>query len=142
MNTSQDHRPIARIIRRTPVTLPAGATVQQACALMQRERIGAILVTDAAERLAGIFTGRDAVRLLAAGRNAAHSALRDVMTPNPVHLPPEQTAIHALRLMQDGGFRHIPVVDCGAIVGLVSHGDFRHHEWDRLDEETGFWERL
>ena len=64
------------------------------------------------------------------------------MTKNPHCLPPGHTAIHALRLMRDGGFRHVPVVDEGVVIGIVSRGDFRGLEQDRLDEETGIWERM
>ena len=53
-----------------------------------------------------------------------------------------QIKIDALRLMRDGGFRHVPVVDNGTLVGVVSRGDFRGLEQDRLDEETGLWERI
>ena len=135
-------RKIGDVVRRTPVTLPGTATVQQACQEMHRNRIGAVMVTDAGGTLEGIFTGRDAVRLLAEGKAPAHTTLAQVMTRNPAHMPPTLTAIEALRLMQDGGFRHVPVVDHGKLVGLVSTVDFRALEHDRLDEETGVWERL
>jgi predicted transcriptional regulator len=52
------------------------------------------------------------------------------------------SCIEALRLMRDGGFRHIPVVENGRVIGVVSRGDFRGLEQDRLDEETGIWERI
>ena len=64
------------------------------------------------------------------------------MTRNPATMPPGCTAIEALRLMRDGGFRHVPVVKGEVVVGVVSHGDFRGLEQDRLDEETGIWERI
>jgi len=135
-------RKIGDVIRRTPVTLPPTATVQQACQEMHRHRIGAVMVTDAHGHLQGIFTGRDVVRLLADGKSPAHTRLEAVMTATPAHMPPGFTAIEALRLMHDGGFRHVPVVDHGKVVGLVSTVDFRALEHDRLDEETGVWERI
>jgi CBS domain-containing protein len=109
---------------------------------MHENRIGAVLVVDDERHLQGIFTGRDVVRLLAEGRNAAHTHLDTVMTHAPAHLPPGCHAMDALRLMQDGGFRHVPVVTDGCVVGIVSHGDFRAFEHARLDEETGIWERI
>jgi len=136
------HRRMADIIRRSPVTLPASATVQQACQLMRQHRIGAILVVDAHGHLEGIFTGRDTVRLLADGKNASHAQLHSVMTHAPNYLPPQHSAMDALRLMHDGGFRHVPVVEHGRVVGIVSHGDFASFEHARLDDETGIWERL
>jgi CBS domain-containing protein len=135
-------RKIGEVVRRTPVTLPATATVQQACQAMHQHRIGAILVTDAQGALLGIFTGRDAVRLLADGKSPAHTHLAAVMTRNPEAMLPSHTAIDALRLMHDGGFRHIPVVAAGRVVGIVSAMDFRSGEHARLDDETGFWERI
>lgn len=135
-------RKIGDVVRRHPVTLPATATVQQACQEMHQHRIGAVMVTDPHGHLQGIFTGRDAVRLLAEGKSPAHTKLEAVMTRSPAHMPPGHTAIEALRLMHDGGFRHVPVVDHGKVVGLVSTVDFRALEHDRLDEETGVWERI
>ncbi|MCW5771527.1 MAG: CBS domain-containing protein [Rhodospirillaceae bacterium] len=126
-----------------PVTLPPTAMVKEACARMRERRVGAVLVTDAGRHLLGIFTGRDAIcRVLAEGRDPAVTALADVMTPSPETMPPGSNAVEALRRMQDGGFRHIPVVDNGKVIGVVSRGDFRGIEIDRLDEETGLWERL
>jgi CBS domain-containing protein len=126
-----------------PLTLPASTPVKHACAWMRDRRVGAVLVIDEARRLIGIFTGRDAVcRMLAAGKDAAATTLGEVMTRDPDTMAPGKTAIEALRMMQDGGFRHVPVVDGGTVVGVVSHGDFRGLEHDRLDEETGLWERI
>jgi CBS domain-containing protein len=137
-------RQMSEIVRnRQAVTLPQSATVKEACKVMRERKVGAILVTDASDRLVGIFTGRDAVcRVLAEGRGSASTALGEVMTPKPDTMAPRKTAIEALRLMRDGGFRHVPVIDGKRIVGLVSHGDFRGLEQDRLDEETGIWERI
>lgn len=126
-----------------PVALPAGTSVKKACQAMRDRHVGAILVTDEQGGLAGIFTGRDAVaRVLAEGRDGARTKLSEVMSPKPRTMAPGATAIDALHLMQDGHFRHVPVIEAGRIVGIVSHGDFRGLELDRLDEETGIWERL
>ena len=125
-----------------PETLPATATVREACVRMHARKIGCILVTEANGILTGIFTGRDLVGLAAAGKALETTSLRAAMTKNPHTIPPGRTAIEALRVMHDGGFRHIPVVDGEKIVGVVSRGDFRGLEHDRLDEETGYWERI
>ena len=138
------NRPMQEVIlRRAPVTLPPEATVQEACREMRNQRIGAILVTDAQGRLLGIFTGRDAIcRMLAEGRDPKSTRLRDAMTPNPECCAPHVTAIEALRLMRDGGFRHIPVVDGDRLVGMVSRGDFQAGERSRLQAESDLWEKL
>lgn len=136
------HRHMNEICRsRAPVTLPPTATVRQAARMMRERRIGAILVTDEGGRLLGIFTGRDAVgRVLAEGRSAARTTLAEVMTPNPDSLPPRASAIEALHLMRDGGFRHVPVIEGDRVAGIVSFADFRGIEQAHLDEETGYWE--
>jgi CBS domain-containing protein len=63
--------------------------------------------------LSGIFTGRDAVRMLAEGKDAAVTTLGQAMTPDPITINPDSRAIDALRTMSDGGFRHLPVVENG-----------------------------
>jgi CBS domain-containing protein len=137
-------RNMSDIVRnQAPVTLPPSATVREACRFMRDRRVGAVLVTEGENRLLGIFTGRDAVhRVLAEGKSAARTKLAEVMTREPDTIPPGKTAIEALRLMEDGRYRHVPVVDGGKIVGIVSRFDFSGTELDRLDEETGLWERI
>jgi CBS domain-containing protein len=137
-------RKMSDIVRsQDPLTLPPHATVKEACRCMRDRRVGAVLVTDNDRRLAGIFTGRDAVhRVLAEGKSAARTTLAEVMTPSPVTMPPGKMAIEALRLMETGRYRHLPIVDDGKVVGIVSRFDFSGVELDRLDEETGLWERI
>ncbi len=125
-----------------PETMPEVASVREACAAMDRRKIGAVLVTGEGGALTGIFTGRDLVRVVAAGNDPDKTQLRLAMTRHPRTMPPGRHAIDALREMHDGGFRHMPVVDNGKIIGIVSRGDFRGLERDRLDEETGYWERI
>lgn len=137
------NREMAEIIRnQKPLMLTAATTIQEACRRMHSRKIGAVLVTNDRGELVGIFTGRDAVRLLARGRDPTQTILKDVMTRKPQTMKPRGKAIEALRLMRDGGFRHVPVVEDGVVLGIVSRGDFRGLEHDRMDEETGFWERM
>jgi CBS domain-containing protein len=138
------HRPMQDIIvRREPICLPPEATVQEACRLMRQHRIGAIMVVDAGQRLLGIFTGRDAIcRMLAECQDPARTTLAQVMTHRPVTMAPHAKAIEALRLMRDSGFRHVPVVEGGRLIGIVSRGDFHAAEQGRLEEESHLWERL
>jgi CBS domain-containing protein len=137
------NREMSEIVRnQKPLTLPPETTIQAACKHMHERRVGAVMVVDAMDRLIGIFTGRDAVRCLARGRPPAETALSQVMTRRPATMAPDSTAIEALRLMRDGGFRHVPVVEGDRLIGVVSRGDFRGLEQDRLDEETGLWQRI
>jgi CBS domain-containing protein len=135
------NRSISAIIKdQNPLILSTGDSVQRACEAMRERRAGSVLVVDDQHRLAGIFTGRDAVRVLAQGKSAASTLLAEAMTAHPVTIAPESRAIDALRSMCDGGFRHVPVVDNGRIWGVVSRNDFKGLEIDRLEEEEHLWE--
>ena len=126
-----------------PVTMSADKPVKDACELMRSRRVGAILIVDDKDHLLGIFTGRDVVcRVVAEGLDSSSTLLGDVMTVKPVTMEPGKTAIEALRLMQDGGFRHVPITAGSRVIGIVSKGDFRGLEQARLDEETELWERI
>jgi CBS domain-containing protein len=137
-------RKMSDIVRnQDPVMLQPSATVREACQRMRERRVGAVLVIESDRRLLGIFTGRDAVhRVLAEGKSAARTRLSDVMTREPDTMPPGKAAIEALRLMEDGRYRHVPIVEEGKVIGIVSRFDFSGLELDRLDEETGLWERI
>lgn len=136
------NRCLAYIVKhQDPLTLPPDATVQLACQRMWERRVGAVLVTQGT-KLAGIFTGRDAVRTLAEGRSPADTPLSAVMTADPDTIGPDAMAIDALRCMADCGYRHLPIVDGGSVVGIVSRGDFKGLEFDRLEDETCLWERI
>jgi len=137
------NRTIADIVKeQKPLVLAAHETVQEACRCMWERRAGSVLVTDEQHGLSGIFTGRDAVRALAEGKDAAVTTLAQAMTANPTTIAPDSRAIDALRAMNDGGFRHLPVIESGRIWGIVSRGDFKGMEIDRLDEETHISECL
>lgn len=137
------NRAMAEIIRdQRSLMMRPEATVAAACAAMHRRRVGAVLVVEAGDRLVGIFTGRDAVRCLAEGGDAAQTRLDRVMTRNPLTLTPDQQAMDALRLLDNCGFRHLPICRDGRVCGIVSRYDFRAMEHARLDEETGFFEIL
>src|SRR4030095_9546895 len=103
-----------------PATAEKTATVLEAAILMKEKSKGALLVCDGT-RLTGIFTERDALfRVIAAGRDAATTTLGDVMTPQPMTMHPDEPFIKALRLMHTRGFRHLPVVENGRPLGVVS----------------------
>jgi len=136
------NRNVALIAKEHPLTMPASQTVQHACELMWQRRIGAVLVTSDDGDLVGIFTGRDAVHSLAKSMNASQRTLADAMTPNPDTIMPDCTAIDALRKMSDGGYRHLPIVADGKIIGIVSRSDFQSLELDRIETETELWERI
>ena len=117
-------RPVRSIIEdQQPITASAAISVAAAARLMKEHRIGAILVLDQG-RLAGIFTERDALfRVMAEGRDPAATRVGEVMTANPRTITPDRPFGHALHLMYEGGFRHVPVVDGGRPLGVVSARD-------------------
>jgi len=95
-------------------------SVAEAARLMRDGNVGAVLVVDG-ERLVGIFTERDAVyRVTAAGGDPAATTLDGVMTRDPVTVAPDETFGYALLLMHEHGFRHVPVIEDGRPVGVVS----------------------
>jgi CBS domain-containing protein len=130
------------VFNQQPLTLSSDVTVKDACKCMCDRRVGSVLVIDSSGNLVGIFTGRDAVRRVLALGKSAKTKLHDVMTPNPDTMSQDQTAIDALRLMWDGGYRHLPVIKDSMIVGVVSRGDFKSDEQIRLDEERDLWEHM
>jgi len=124
------------------LALPRVTSVRAAAQAMRERHVGAVLVA-ADGRLEGIFTERDMVnRVVAEGRDPDQTTLAEVMTADPDTASPSDTAIAALRRMQDGGYRHLPVVDRGRLIGIVSRRDFHGEEKARLDEESGLWEKI
>lgn len=132
------------VFEQDPLVLGPAVSVEEGCRQMGERGVGSVLVCDDAGRLVGIFTGRDAVcRVLALGKDAARCTLAEAMTPKPVTLSPDQSAIEALRLMWDGGFRHVPLVNnVGRVLGVVSRGDFRGLELSRHEDERELWEHM
>ncbi len=127
---------------RSLLEMPATANVRDAARAMRDWGVGAVLVTEAG-RLAGIFTERDLVhRVVASDRDPKETPLSQVMTSDPDTIGPDATALEALRLMDDGGYRHLPIVAGGRSVGIISRRDFFASEKARLEAETGLWERL
>jgi CBS domain-containing protein len=105
------------------LTASPGTTVIEAVKRMADQRVGAVMVVDN-EALTGIFTERDAVfRVLAQGRDAQATLLGEVMTPSPLSVDPDKTFGFALHLMHEHGLRHMPVVQDGRPVGIVSARD-------------------
>ena len=95
--------------------------LSEAVRSMAARHVGAVLVLDDG-RLQGVFTERDLLRATAAGL-AADATLGDWMTPHPETIEPDDTTEHAAVLMIHGGFRHLPVVAGGAVVGILSIRD-------------------
>ncbi|AEV17113.1 MAG: CBS domain-containing protein [Thermus sp.] len=99
------------------------ATVLEALKALAQHDIGALLVMEG-ERLLGIFSERDYARkLVLLGRFSKDTRVAEVMTPDPLTLPPEADLAQAMRLMTEHRVRHLPVVEGGRVVGVISIGD-------------------
>jgi CBS domain-containing protein len=123
------NRHLSHIVKsQTPLLLAESVSVGSACQAMRSRGVGSVLVVDAKDRLTGIFTGRDAVRLLAKVDDASVVPLGEAMTRSPVVIPPTSRAIDALRAMAEADCRHLPVVHEGTIHGVISRRDFKGME--------------
>lgn len=99
------------------------APVIDAIRLMAERGIGALLVMDGA-RLAGILSERDYARkIVLQGRSSRDTPVRDIMTAEVVTVAPGDSIDHCMQLVTDRRIRHLPVVDGGAVVGVLSIGD-------------------
>jgi CBS domain-containing protein len=118
------HRLVHSIIEhQNLLTASPETTVSEAAGLMKRNQVGAIIVVERG-RLAGIFTERDALfRVLAEGRDPQATRLADVMTRDPQTIAPDKPLGHALHMMYEGRFRHVPVVENEKPLGIVSARD-------------------
>jgi len=106
--------------RKKRLTAAPDLTVTKAALKMREKNVGAVMVVEDG-RLIGIFTERDAVfRVIAARRSPCETTIGEVMTRDPLTASPEETFGHALHVMYEKGFRHLPVVEDGKCVGIVS----------------------
>ena len=106
--------------RKKLLTAAPETTVSQAAKLMAKKNVGAVMVVENGG-LIGIFTERDAlVRVIAQERDTETTKLAEVMTANPQTVDPGKSFGAALLLMYENGFRHVPVVEEGKVIGIVS----------------------
>lgn len=114
---------LREVLRKAPVCCSRDASLQSALETMQRARVGSIVVVDEAGRPLGIFTERDLLRYAARGGIEWANAIEAYMTLSPACLPSTATAADAAMLMARVGIRHVPVVEEGRLVGVVSERD-------------------
>lgn len=137
------NRPIRSLIQNQQIhTVDKGISVRTAAHIMQTARIGSVLVVEK-DVLVGIFTERDGLfRVLAGGLDPDRTRVGEVMTAEPQTISPDRPLVHALHLMHEGGFRHMPVVENGRPVGVVSIRDAMGIEMVRLEHELDDKEAL
>ncbi len=121
---------VQRLVTMSPMT-----PVSSAAREMMERRIGAVLIVDDGQ-LQGIFTERDAlVRVLAHSRDPQTTLVAEVMTRDPDTIGPDETVVHALSIMNERGYRHLPVVDDDRIVGIVSIRDLYRSIKSQMDAD-------
>ncbi|MGL4421532.1 MAG: CBS domain-containing protein, partial [Gemmataceae bacterium] len=111
---------VARLQSTPPRQLDASANVADAVALMQRDQVGCLMVVRSG-KLVGLVTERDFLTRIRATGKPLSVMLGDVMTPEPVTIRPQDSVRIAMKRMQQGGYRHLPVVDAeNRPVGMLS----------------------
>jgi CBS domain-containing protein len=99
------------------------ATVYEAIELMAEKNVGAVLVTEA-NKLVGIISERDYTRkVVLKGKSSKTSKVREILSSHVIHIAPSHTVEECMRLMTDHHIRHLPVLEDGRILGIVSIGD-------------------
>lgn len=120
--------PLAEVLRLAPVTCSPGTRLKEALELMQRFRVGSVVVVDERAAPLGIFTERDLLRHSAEGRADLADAIERFMTRDPVGLPATASVYEAALLMARRGIRHLLVLEGGRIKGVVSERSLFAHE--------------
>lgn len=120
---------------RDVASIHVGETVLNAARKMNELRIGALVIVDDQERLAGIFTERDILtRIVAREIPPSEAVVGDYMTTEPVTAGAETTLDECGRLMTTKRVRHLPIVKNKRVVGLVSIGDLTRHEIETREQ--------
>jgi CBS domain-containing protein len=126
---------VRHVMEKDVLVASPDTSVSAAAKLMVERKSSAILVLDGG-RLAGIFTEQDAVyRVIAEGRDARLTRLDEVMTAAPRTVTPDRSFGYALLMMHENGFRHVPVLEDGVPVGMVSARDALDPELEEFEFE-------
>jgi len=124
--------PIAALGPREPLQVEADAPVSMVLKLLVAHRVGCAIVMNKGQAV-GIFTERDAmIRLGPRAKELGAEPISRFMTPNPEMLDVDNKIAFALQRMDAGGFRHIPILDGGVIIGIVSVRDVLRYVSDKL----------
>jgi CBS domain-containing protein len=118
---------VAQILKSKPdqtvYTITPAASVFDAVKLMAEKNIGALLVIEG-EKIAGLITERDYARkIVLMARSSKETPVRDIMTSQVMYVRSYQTSEECMALMTENRLRHLPVMDKGKLIGLVSIGD-------------------
>lgn len=109
------------------LSISASSTAYSAVSLMMRSNVGSILVNDDDHSLLGIFTERDYLRRIVLESLRPETELREVITRRLLHTSPDRTVEECMAVMTNRRIRHLPVIENGRLVGIVSIGDLVKH---------------
>ena len=112
---------------RPAVTLPPTATVGEAVRTMLERNVGAILIVEDGGKLLGIFSERDLLTKAAGDPDYAARPVAAFMTAQPETVRPTDPLAFVLHIMERGGYRHLPVVQNGRVLGMISVRDMLKH---------------
>jgi CBS domain-containing protein len=116
--------PVAKLRPVRAVTIRPTTTVREAIRLLSEHNVGVLLVTDESDRLVGIFSERDVLlRIVGVTEQYEELPVRRFMTANPEAISVRDKIVFALHKMDGGDYRHLPVVDAGHPVGIISVRD-------------------
>lgn len=120
-----------------PVTLTEGASVADALALLYQHNIGALIVVDGSSAVTGIISERDIVRRLHdTGTEVLHHPVAACMTAKPFDCSPDASVADVMETMTNRRVRHMPVLDMGRLIGVISIGDVVKHKIEEAEEEA------
>jgi CBS domain-containing protein len=105
------------------ITIKVSEPVRKAIAMLVEHRIGALIVMDDADRLVGILSERDVMRVAATDEQFFGRPVGDIMTREVVVGMPQDDVIAVAHTMLEKRFRHLPIVDEGDLIGIISIGD-------------------
>lgn len=130
------NRHLKSVVSKRPLVIATPQmSVLDAAKAMRDKDVGSVLV-EADQKLVGIFTERDLMnRVVAAGLDVSATTLAQVMTAEVIGLEADKPLSHALHLMHQHGFRHVPVLEQGRPVGIVSARDALGIEWQQFERE-------
>lgn len=121
------NNPVSVLNPRPPVTVRVDANLGEAIRVMMETRVGAVLVTGSDGVLVGILTERDFLSKVAGVPGYERMLVAEFMTPGPETVAPTDPLAVALGKMDSGGYRHLPVVERGKPVGVISVRDVLRH---------------
>lgn len=119
------------------ITISSRKTVRDAVGVLSEKRIGALVVSDSDGQVDGILSERDIVRQLgASGVEVLVEPIAELMTKSVIGCSPSDTAVSVLEKMTQGRFRHMPVVEDGSLIGVISIGDVVKARIDEVEHEN------